>query len=365
MRKNKFIIFLAECAIYFVLVLLLVVSTNYFVDASSTIRPMYTEMAKLALAGNTVAVPENYNERTYQVCVVNQMKRIPDTVVIGSSRGMLIGEDVTGLQNLYNHCVSGACLEDNYALLGLYYKKFRALPAHIIIEISPWVLYEQNPETRWTETEEYKTAAENFYDIVNGKAMENDPMGTSASENPYLSIPYFQYNVEQLLRHGVKIINKRDEARVCFDENEAADYPDGSFRYIARLDKENSQRLENVKKASGPCTYENVDLMTEIGMEKSKGFEALLDYLLNQGCSVELYLQPFSVTQCEHSFDDGLNEGFILAEEYLSDIADEKDIPLVGSYDARNFDLTDNRFIDSVHLDRVGTKMVWDYAHIV
>ena len=100
MKNNKLVRFLLQCTIYAVAAIMIVVLINFLVDASSTIRPKYTKMAQLALEGNTVAVPENYNERAYQVCIVEEMKDVPETIVIGSSRGMFLGEEITGLSNI-------------------------------------------------------------------------------------------------------------------------------------------------------------------------------------------------------------------------------------------------------------------------
>jgi hypothetical protein len=66
------------------------------------------------------------------------------------------------------------------------------------------------------------------------------------------------------------------------------------------------------------------------------------------------------VTQCEYSIDQNLNPEFQLVEEYLNAFAEENNIELIGSYDARNYDLTDVRFMDSMHLDRRGNDIVWN-----
>lgn len=361
MKTKKYVFFLLKVAIYVIVFLTVIVSANYFIDASSIINPKHSEMAKLALEGNIVAVPPNYNERAYQVCIVEQMEKPPETIVIGSSRGMFLGSEITGYHNLYNNCVSSACLEDNYALLGLYYTKFGKLPSRIIIETGPWIFYEDNPETSWIEMGTYTDSATDLYKIINDEEISAD----AKTENPYLSLSYFQYNIEQLLhqliKNGVSVFDKTKEARISMDVNEAADYPDGSFRYNASLENESEKRLKGVQQTRGACTYENVHVMTNISAEKAKGYENLIDYLLQNNCEVIIYMQPFSVTQCEYSFDQGLNPVFTLVENYLKELSVEKEIKLVGGYDARDFGLTDERFIDFMHLDKIGTNIVWNY----
>lgn len=356
MKKGQFILFLIKCGIYTALVLGIIISTNFFVDASSTIRPMHSKMAQLALKGNIVAAPENYNERAYQACIVNEMKRPPETIVIGSSRGMFLGKEITHIEDIYNNCVSGGCVEDYYALLGLYHRKFGKVPKNIIIEVSPWVFYQDNTEDRWKDNGEYTAAAKDYFALVNDSSLKSGVR----SESPYLSISYFQYNLEELLKNGTKALEKKEEARISRDENEAADYPDGTIRYDGKLERESAERTANVKNTKGACTYGSVHLMMEISDEKREYFESLIDYLMREGCDIKLYLQPFSVTQCEYSIDKGENIIFLTVEEYLSKIAEERKIELVGGYDSRKMNLTDEYFIDFMHLDKIGTDKVWN-----
>ncbi len=359
MKTGRYGVFLLKIAIYAIAVLIIIIATNYFIDASSAINPRYDEMARLALEGNIVAVPQNYNERAYQICIVEQMDRMPETIVIGNSRGMFLGTGTTGYEDIYNHCVSNACLEDDYAMLGLYYKKFGALPSRVIMEAGPWFFFEDNPEARWRELGTYTAAAVDLYGIVNGGELYMDVK----AENPYLSLSYFQYNLGQFLQKGFRVFDRSVNARISTNEDEGADYPDGTIRYEAHLERESEERLKSVQQTTGACTQANIQFMTEISEQKAKAFENLIDYLLENNCEVTIYLQPFSVTQCRYSLDQGLNPAFELVEHYLWDLAQEKGIRIVGGYDARDFGLTDERFIDSIHLDRIGTGIVWNYEY--
>lgn len=357
MKNRGFILLFLQVLIYETAIALIIACTNISIDASYVIQPQHTEMAKLALSGNIVAQPQNYNERVYQVCIVSNMKTIPETIVIGCSRGMYLGTEITGYQNLYNNGVSGACLEDYYALLGLYYNKFQKLPQRVIIETSPWIFYTDNPERRWLEDETYRKSACSFYELVNETNLSVSE--STKTENPYISMPYFRYNVEQFKENSWHI--PKEDARISSDVTEAAKYPDGTIRYKAELEMENDNRLSGVLATNGACTYQNSHLMTEVGMDKANSYVSLIDFLQNNGVEVIIYMQPFSVTQCKYSLDDGLNPGYPAAEQYIRDIADQKNIKLYGSYDARDWGLTDNRFVDSVHLDRQGTDTIWNF----
>lgn len=338
------------------LLVFFIVAINYFIDVSEVIRHgQYSEMAELSLAGNIVATPLNYNERLYQVAVVNAMHDIPETVVIGCSRGMYLGEEITRYNNLYNNCVSGACMEDYYALLDLYYRKFSKIPSRVIIETSPWIFYKNNPEARWTEQQVYSSAASELYEKINGKKL----MKSANKENPYFSIAYFQHNLKELRRRGIKVF-VRENARISTNTSEAADLPDGSIRYNSKVEKANSERLSTVKATKSAVTYQNVDKMTEIDNNKKREYENLLNFLFENNVDVIIYMQPFSITQCHHIYDKEKNLVFSEVENYLHGIGEKYGIKIIGGFDARNFKISDEDFSDFMHLDKAGTKIVWN-----
>lgn len=360
MERKDFSKYLSIVGLYGIVVISLIIGVNTFVDASSVISPQHTELAKLALSGNTVSVPENYNERVFQICIVDNLDGIPDTVVLGGSRGMYLGEEITGYSRLYNNCVSGACLEDYYALLGLYQYRFKRMPNRVIIETSPWIFYGGNPESRWTEDERYYKSACDLYKLVNKTEIPDSEDVTI--ENPYISLAYFRYNLDKLITGEYKQKGPED-ARVSTDPDESADYPDGTIRYEASTENESDERLAKVRSAVGAYGYEESDDMTDIDSEKAASFEALIDYLQECGTEVVIFMQPFSPTQCKFSFDENLNPGYSKAYDYLVDLGKRKGLSVRGGFDSREFGLGDEHFMDSMHLDKKGVATVW--KHIV
>lgn len=355
-QNKRFAAFVAQSAAVMLSVAALLAGVNYLVDASQVITSRsQIKMAQLALSGNVVAASENYNERVYQIAVVDEMDKIPETVVIGSSRGMFLGEKITGYENLYNNCVSGACLEDDYALLGLYYEKFEKFPGRVIIETSPWVFFGDNPEARWTENYAYRTSCKELYQMINGHAL----VSNVKKENPFFSVPYFQYNMSVLGEKGFQAI-KGEPARVSTDSSEAAEYPDGSIRYESSLENAGEARLEAVRSTNGAVTYENVNNMTEMNKEDIQAYENLIARLLAENVEIIIYMQPFSVTQCRYIYDQNTNPAFSDVEAYIRSFGKRKGVKVIGGFDARNYDISDRDFIDFMHLDKNGTKIVWD-----
>ena len=370
-RNRRFLAFVLRILIAAVLIVAVIVGINYFVDASQVITSRSQDaMAELVLAGNTVAAPENYNERVYQMAILDHMKEIPETVVLGSSRGMYLGSDVTGYTDLFNHCVSGACLEDYYAVPALYQQKFGKYPSRIIMEISPWVLSDVNPDARWIEIYSWRSVIEKLYEALNGRKPdiketvgETDPFNSEGKpfysrENPWFSLPYFQYNCYVIRQKGLEAF-QGNPARISTDPDEAAELSDGSVRYPANQENPGPERLAQVLSDVGAVTFEYAHRMTDVGEKEGAALESLVGELQDHGTEVILFLAPFSPNQCVYSFDQNLNPGFAKAEAWLRDLAEKYDIRLIGGYDSRPFGLTDEQYIDYSHPDKSAVRTVW------
>ena len=357
--NKRFLFFVLQLILFTLLILAAIMWVNSSLDAAHVISSKtHEEMAKIALGGETVAVPENYNERIYQLSILDHISSMPETIVIGSSRGMYLGKETTGFESIYNHCVSGACLEDYYAMVGLYRQKYGKTPPRVIMEVSPWVFYSGNPEARWVESFTYRNAAQKLYAALNGKELKVEV----DMEDPWLSLPYFQYNYRTLRRYGPEIFDSYP-AHASTDPDEPADRPDGTIRYAASKENESPERLALVRSISGPVTYQYVQHMTEIDPGKRSAFENLVREMLSKGTEVVFYLSPFSVTQCSYSYDEGLNPAFPMVEDYLYDFAAQCGAKVVGAYEPQNYGLTDERFLDDEHLDKQGTAIVWAAAY--
>lgn len=360
--KNKmFIRFVLQAAIAAGLVLCLICGVNYFVDASGAIAPSdYEYMAKLSLSGEIVATAENYNDRLYQVVVVDQMDEMPETLVVGSSRGMFLGEEITGYEHLYNCCVTGASLEDYYALIGLYYQKFSKLPPRIIIETSPFIFIENDTEDRWKEQPSYALAAKNFYEKVNHKTLEVD----TKKDNLYLSLSYFQYNAYILMHQGLSAFDlKRTEVSVSTDSIGPAEYPDGTMRYPYDLQNPSEARLQNVQGLIGAITYRGLNKTEELGETKAYAYEHLVKFLLDHDVDVCIYMQPFSATRCHYIYDKNMNPIVDKVENYLLELGAQYGIKVIGGYNTNDFGLSDEYFVDDLHLDKAGVKILWDLCN--
>lgn len=332
---------------------------NYAID-SSHIWADYEKMAEIALRGKIVSTPVNYNERMYQYQIIKNMKDIPDTIVIGSSRGMFLGNEILNQPSVYNHCVSGGNLMDYFAILGIYQKIHGKISNNVILEISPWVFSNVSPAKRWQENHEYAVSASEYYRQVVGKSSHISTF--SRFSNPIFSFSYLYTNLTKALQNGIKygLNANRLIAKESLDINEQADYPDGVIRYPSQIENKNEARTKKVIDTSkGPVTYQNCDKMQSIDKEIYNNFAELIDYLQKQNIKPTFFLAPFSESQSKLIFDNNSNPVFIDIEKSLATLANERKIKIIGSYNAAKYNLMDYEFSDFMHGDKESISKIW------
>ena len=342
-----------------VTLLLTIIGVNKQIDCSNLLPnpATYNQMAKMCLAGDVVATPANYNERTYQVSVADMMRDVPSVLVVGSSRGMFLGKELPGLTGVYNCCVSGAELEDYYALVGMY-ESAGLLPDTVVLEVSPWILFEKGTDNRWMENASYRSYAEDSWLFINRETLPFDCFGSSRLSKA-LDYSYFRENIDYLLEKGPAALEGFNP-HVSIVADEQAELPDGTIRYAAERENASEERTEKVKAGSkGPVTYKGLQNMTQVDEGRAEKLEHLVDHLIGRGCEVVFFLAPFSATQSEQIYSNGTNPGFPVAEKCVRDIASERSCRVVGSYDAAQFSFDDTNFVDFMHPDRKAVAVVW------
>lgn len=103
---------------------------NYKIDPAQIFAD-YDTMARIFSEGNNIEVKSNMNERLFKKTIIEQLKNPVDTLVVGSSRGMIIYQDLFN-EPIFNASVSGAGIEDHMAMLDIYINKI-GLPKKIIL----------------------------------------------------------------------------------------------------------------------------------------------------------------------------------------------------------------------------------------
>lgn len=363
MTKSKYLTYLFVLTIFSMQGLACLI--NYFIDFSHQWSD-YDKLAKLAINGKTVAVPRSYNEREFQHQIIRNLQSVPNTIVIGSSRGMYLGKEILNSNTVYNHCVSGGNLFDYFAILGLYKQYCDKIPDNIIFEVSPWVFSDVSPEGRWTENYYYRIAAIDFYKFITDKNqvfIKYFPF-----KSPVFSFTYMYTNITNTLQNCIKYGYKKGLKINDFliqesnDEKEQADLPDGVIRYPFEVENKNEGRTKKVKDSSnGAVKYQNCDEMKSLSNLKYNDFKSLILWLKMQNVNMTFFLAPFSRSQSEWIYKKNSNPVFLTIEKQLLDLSKELGIRFIGGYNADKFNLSDDEFSDFMHGDKESIYKVWNY----
>jgi peptidoglycan/LPS O-acetylase OafA/YrhL len=112
---------------------------------SSSSYGIEEKMAK-SLSSATAVYASNMDERQFIKFRIQFENLSPNTIVLGSSRIMQIGEHNYN-NKIINLGVSGASIEDDIAIADIATKKFK--PSTIFIGLDPWLFNSQSGQERW------------------------------------------------------------------------------------------------------------------------------------------------------------------------------------------------------------------------
>lgn len=330
---------------------------NYLIDPTNAFHPDFERsMAAAQAAGETVYYKTNYDERLFQELYIQQVDPAPETVVLGSSRSMLLGRDITGYDSFYNHSVSGAALEDYIALLGFYMEKGQ-LPQRVILELSPWNFNDANTEARW---QAYASMYEKSYAVMQGGVAGRS--GPDLSWTDLFSVALFQDSLTTLRTNGLAALEKAQPYTSLPDDTYYTRYGDGSIRYGREYrEQPDEQILQTIQDSIGGVIYGSLVGLDQVGNSKKAQFETLAAWLQDQGIEVIVYLSPLPPTIYDYCVTDAY-PALAQVEAYLRDQADVYGYTVRGSYDPSPMGLTDTDFYDCLHAKIESIDRIWNYT---
>jgi peptidoglycan/LPS O-acetylase OafA/YrhL len=139
-RKTIFIFSLAQSVIF--------ITFGYFSSSLFDSSSKFGVEARIAkqLSTGTAVYSADMDERKFVTFRIQFENLSVDSVVLGSSRVMQIGEhNYRG--KIINFGVSGASIEDDIAIAGMAIKKFQ--PSTIFIGADPWLFNSKSGQVRW------------------------------------------------------------------------------------------------------------------------------------------------------------------------------------------------------------------------
>ena len=327
---------------------LFVLIVNYQSDPASIYgsAELEIQLAELISENKNVSLTANYNERAFQKEYIKIIREKPDIVVLGSSRSMQVSSDNFPGLSLFNNCVPNAVIQDYLAITQMYYDK-GIIPETIIIGVDPWVLIDDNKITRWREyKQEYMKA---HFRITGKKPFSLSNISPIKQQDLMLLSPaYFQRSIRKLVKDPGSIAYFHEAESL--DSHDQIKMADGSLL----LDAAERQRTE-AEVLWGAQRYVFDYRMAKFTEPSRKLTSLLSDFissLQKDNVDVIIFLPPFHPV----TYDMMLGSANFLVvsevEKVIRDMAEEKKVKIIGSYDPENCLLDGADFYDHYHPKR-------------
>lgn len=345
-------------------VIMLVICVNIKIDPANLFKEEYEEKAvKILLSGQNVAGMTNFDERTFQKDFIIESEGCPDTIIIGSSRVMEIGEEVMDTKDFKNHGMSGAGLMDYLGIIGVYQSK-REAPNRVIIGVDPWILNGAAEDSRYKTIQEY---ADGFINIMEGKnqniSMYFYNLGKKLQKSIQLfSLSYFQNSIKEVIHNPYT--GKDTEYNFWGTYEKKVDvgirYIDGSIEYAAENRNRNVEDVDALARDYIAGEIYQLENYTELSVKNQNLLEQMVDYFQKKNIKVIFYLPPYHPYVYHYIVGHEDYHMVLEAENYFRKLANEKKIPLYGSYDPQIMGYVEADFMDGMHLKRAKLKRAFE-----
>jgi hypothetical protein len=335
-------------------ILILIISVNYFGDAANLFSGSNSyeyKIADILASGKFATNISNYDERILQREIVDRMNKKPDVLVLGSSRSLLIKQDLFPKRlSIHNSSVSGASIEDLIAIYQMY-KDRNIIPSKVIIGFDPWIFNKNNGQNRWKSIEKQ-------YNSFFSRDLKNIKSYNYVNFEKYkqlLSISYFQNSLKLI---PSVLQGKSLPVSTNIAENETATkLLDGTVKYGHNF-RLSTTKIVNarVSQYMSSTPIYSLGKYTELSEKLIKLFISLVEDMKNQGIEIIFFLAPYHPIVYEEIKN---NYKMVLeSNEFIKRYAKQELILLAGSFNPHEVLLDETYFYDGMHCTEEGTKKI-------
>ena len=326
-------------------VVLLIPTVNYYIDPAHVYSYEEYEIGIVSALQShkyVTDVDANHNERYFKKVLIDSCKtRDIDFLVLGSSRIMLISNDMLEGANILNLGVSGATYEDITALFYYYVKKY-GFPRKVLIGIEPQHFNENIGDTRWTElTKEYNDYKGDVLKDSTILPVENKKISNLFSPSYFQSaIKYLRNNSFYFARQiPIQAVDDANGIKVICR--------DGSIQY----DREYTDRSHDVvEKEALSLEYGQWENFADLSPREIARWQCFLEYLQSNGVQIYFQEAAFHPITYQRFLNEPKYKGMVLAMDYVDELAKMYDISILGAYDPAKYGLTSSDFYDGMHM---------------
>jgi hypothetical protein len=341
---------------------LLVIGLNWVIDPVHLKDAEQYErgIAQLILAGKNVTNIWNPDEEAYLKAYIDNLQQRKDVLILGSSRSKLIRSDSFPGLTFFNNSISGGGLIDYLAIYELYRQK-NLTPSIVVLELSPWLL-NRDYASIWEAFNAHRKELEQ--QVLHPELNLGQPIqiGRSASTDwaEFLSPGYFQTSFYSWLRGTIKPA----ENKSAYFEYQDGDLPvgetirsDGSAIYPERV--QNTTEAGQITAQAIEYARNPAGVPETLDPGRQQVLEGFIDYLRRQGVQVIFYLPPYHPKAYELMANSERYKIIVDAQKYYEDLAQRKNITLVGSYDPADLALDSTAFFDASHPTQDAVKAIF------
>lgn len=326
-------------------VVLLIPTVNYYIDPAHVYS--YEEYEKgivSALQSHKYVtnVDANHNERYFKKVLIDSSKTGDiDFLVLGSSRIMLISNDMLEGYNILNLGVSGATYEDITALC-YYCIKTCGFPRKVLIGIDPQHFNENIGDMRWTElTKEYN-------DYKRDVLKDSTILRTEDKKKSNLFSPsYFQSSIIYLRKKSFRFEGQIPIQAVDSVDGINAICRDGSILYGREY---TDRSLELIDQEALSIEYGQWESFNDLSQNEIVRWQRFVEYLQSNGIQIYFQEAAFHPVTYQRFLNEPKYKGMVLAMDYVNELANMYDIPILGAYNPTKYGLNNSDFYDGMHM---------------
>lgn len=339
--------------LFFTPILLLIVSVNYFIDPARVYDDKYAiQVVNILLSGQSATnLYANFDERATKKKLAENFKlKNIDNLILGSSRVMLIGENVLPAQSNLNLGVSSARLEDIIAMY-MICKKSGIKTKKVLIGIDPQFYNDKNKNYNWLT---YSDNYFNFYDSTTHSYIHSlRYMFKNPKIINLLSISYFDISVKSMFRPG----NQLPSATSEFNNINRTFHPDGSFSYD-KLTRERNQT--DINKIAHNWRFNEWADFHETSSKYSDLLNLFIKYVKKDDVEIVFLLLPWHPILYKSLTTEEQYRKLFETMEYITQLAQKNNIRTIGSFNPKECGCDETSFYDGGHLNSKGLKIIFN-----
>ncbi|WP_158999111.1 hypothetical protein [Pigmentibacter ruber] len=368
-KYKKEYLLLIKRGLMFLPLLLLVILINIISDPAGIYKNRSYEdgAAKILSLGSNLGNPQNVDDRLLQKYLIEKISNPINIMILGSSRTMQIGNNLFQKKYVLNNSVSGAVLEDFLGIFQCYYETNK-FPKLLIIGLDPWLL---NANSSDTNTRWFSIKNESILFAKNQlhyNSLYNSFYISDKIKN-VISFKYFQASIKKIVKLFYHDKSSNNYFATKFN---VADYPillsDGRLSYGKNYrERSDDIILQSALDFANQKNVYNLGSFSEFGKDRVYLFEKLISFLKSKKVEIIFYIPPYHPETYKILVSRPDTKIILATQNYYSKIGKEYSIPVVGSNNPNEFNLTNSDFYDGMHANENGIFKVFkkDWAKIL